>query len=197
MTRRLAILACVPLLAMSACADDDDGDDVTVDDDPTATTTTTTTTTDERSDVDDQQVIDDIVAAADNTVAAGTAAFTIEIRTEGADTDQEIEPIVIEGEVDFDEGRRWFSFGDNGDGIEVVVDDATAYIQLPATEDDDWAEIDLEALLDADVGVGGPAGIPFQDPTDNLRVLQGTVTACRGQRAPRRSTERTPTTTDW
>lgn len=59
------------------------------------------------------------------------------------------------------------------------MDGSTAYLELPATEGDDWIRTDLDELLGDDVGIGGPAGLPFQDPADNLRVLEGNVIAAQ------------------
>jgi hypothetical protein len=126
--------------------------------DGTTTTTTTTTTTNGAGTADDD---------ATTTTGRGTNTDT--------DTERRESEVDIEGVVDFDNDQRRLTFvGPEGE-LDMILDGSEAYIELPATEDDDWARIDLEALLDTQVGVGGPAALPFQDPADNLRVLQGNV----------------------
>jgi hypothetical protein len=135
----------------------DDGDTDTTDlDDQDGTTTTTTTTTGGADDDD------------------GDTTTT----TTGTDTDSANElEVEVEGVVDFDADQRRLTFvGPEGD-LDMILDGSTAYIELPATEDDDWARIELDELLDTQVGVGGPAALPFQDPADNLRILEGNVIA--------------------
>jgi hypothetical protein len=174
MHRRLAILAVIPMLLFVACNDNDT--DVA---DDTTTTTTTRPPAEERLDQTDEQTIERVAQAAQNMVDEGTASFMMELRTEGTGAQRDPEPIEVEGYVDFENEQRQFSYGEGEDGIDVIVDGSTAYIQLPFTEDDDWASIELDVLLDAEVGVGGPAAIPYQNPGDNIRVLQGTVTDTR------------------
>jgi hypothetical protein len=119
-----------------------------------------TTTT--RGDGDDRTT----TTRADDTTGGG-----------GAEDDQRESPVQVEGEIDFEADQRRLTFvGPDGE-LDMILDGSTAYIELPATEDDDWARIDLDELLDTQVGVGGPAALPFQDPADNLRVLQGNVIA--------------------
>jgi hypothetical protein len=163
-------LAASALLLVVACGDDDDttaGDD---------TTTTTTTTAPERDQQVDQEALDRVTAAVENTVAEGTARFDVTVETQGTGTGGDGEqPIEAEGEVDFDQEMRLITLsGPDGD-LDVVIDGEIAYVELPATEGDDWMRIDLSALFDEDLGMGGPAGIPYQDPADNLRLLEGSA----------------------
>jgi hypothetical protein len=168
--RRMAVgLVAAFGLVAAACGDDDGG---------TAATTTSTTEDDAGTsgrDVD-QDVLDRVADAVEATVDEGTARFTVTVETEGTGTDADgQQPIDVEGEVDFDNDRRLITLsGDQGE-LDVIIDGSTAYLELPATEGDDWMRIDLEALFDEEIGVGGPAAIPFQSPEENLRVLEGSA----------------------
>jgi hypothetical protein len=168
--RRIAgrAVAALALLAAVACGDDDG--------DSAAPTTTSTTTDDRASRQVDQDVLDRVAHAVQATVGEGTARFTVTVETEdtgsGGDGTQ---PIEVDGEVDFDAEQRLLTLAGGQGELDVVVDGDVAYLELPATEGDDWMRIELEALFDDDVGMGGPAAIPFQDPEDNLRLLQGSA----------------------
>lgn len=164
-------LAAFALLAVVACGDDDDT--TTAD----ATTTSTTAATTDRSEWSvDQDALDAVTQAVENTVDEGTAAFTVTVEAGGTGTEADGQaPIEAEGEVDFDnEMRRIVLVGPQGD-LDVIIDGDVAYVELPATEGDDWMRIDLADLFDEDLGMGGPAGIPFQDPADNLRLLEASA----------------------
>jgi hypothetical protein len=165
----LALLATAALV-LAACGDDDTAADPA---DPASDDTTTTT--EERTGEVDESVLEHIADAAERTVDEGTARFTIQASAEGtggADGTSEVE---VEGAVDFEEEQRQVTFvGPEGD-LDLVVDGSVVYVELPATEDDDWARIDLDELLDEELGMGGPGAIPFQDPADNLRVLRGSA----------------------
>jgi hypothetical protein len=165
--RTLALPVLAALVAVPACGDDDT--------DATGTTepTTTTTTAQERTGEVDDAVVERVAEAAERTVDEGSARFTIEATSEGTGFDGE--SIEIEGEVDFDAGQRRLIFSGQDGELEMIVDGSEVYLELPATEDDDWVRVDLDLLFDTEVGTGGPGGIPFQDPTDNLRVLGAAV----------------------
>jgi hypothetical protein len=166
-------LAASALLLAAACGDDTD---TSTADDTTTTSTTEADRTDQTGRTVDQDVIDAVADAVDATVDEGTARFTITVETEGTGTGGDgQQPIEVEGEIDFDDEMRQLTLvGPEGD-LDVVIDGETAYVELPATEGDDWMRIDLSALFDDDIGMGGPAGIPFQDPTNNLRLLSGSA----------------------
>jgi hypothetical protein len=166
--RTLALPVVAALVAVPACGDDDDPD-------ATGTTepTTTTTTTAERTGEVDEAVVERVAEAAERTVEEGSARFTIEAASEGTGFDGET--IEVEGEVDFDAGQRRLTFSGQDGDLEMIVDGSEVYLELPATEDDDWVRADLDLLFDTEVGTGGPGGIPFQDPADNLRVLGASV----------------------
>lgn len=162
----LTALAVVALLALGACGDD------TTD----STATTSTTGADRSARTVDDDVVERVSDASGNTVDQGTAQFSVMVETEGTGTDADgRQPIDVDGVVDFDEERRRLTLeGPQGD-LDVVIDGDVAYLELPATEDDDWMRIELDALLSDDLGFGGVAGLPFQDPEDNLRVLEGSA----------------------
>lgn len=159
-------------LALGACGNDDDG---TASPAPDDTAEDTTTTTEGPSGEVDQDVLDRISEAAGNTVEQGTARFTATAETRGTGEADGTSEVEVEGEVDFEGERRRLTFvGPDGD-LDMVFDGSVVYIELPATEGDDWARIDLDRLLDDELGMGGPGALPFQDPADNLRVLEGTA----------------------
>jgi hypothetical protein len=167
--RILALPVIAAMVALPACGDDD-GDAAT------ATTEATTTTLEERDSTDrevDEAVVERVAEAAENTVDEGTARFTIEATSE--DTGFDDDSIEVEGEVDFDAGQRRLTFSGADGDLDMIVDGSEVYLELPATEDDDWVRVDLDLLFDTEVGTGGPGGIPFQDPTDNIRVLGASV----------------------
>lgn len=162
------LLAALALLFAFGCSDDG-GDDET-------TTTTSTTEAESTSREVDEEALERISDAVEATVDEGTAAFTVTVESEGTGTGGDgQQPIEVDGVVDFEaEQRRLTLSGDQGE-LDVVIDGDIAYLELPATEGDDWMRIELEALFDDEVGMGGPAAIPFQDPEDNLRVLEGSA----------------------
>lgn len=181
MTRRLfrlsaAALLTIALASLAACTDDDTDEAVTDTDD----------TADEVTDDVDQEALDRVVDATQATIEEGTATFRV---TAGArdvdiaqdtnqDTTQRVD-VEIDGVVDFDADQRRLTFVGPQGTLDVIMDGSTAYLELPATEGDDWVRTDLDELLGDDVGIGGPAGLPFQDPADNLRVLEGNVIAAQ------------------
>lgn len=125
----------------------------------------------------DQAALQRVTEAAANTAEAGTARFDLTIKTEDTGAGDGRQPVMVVGEEDFEAQQRNLTFvGPEGD-LEVVVDDTDVYVQVPATEDEDWARIELDALMQDDVGFGGVGGLPFQSPQDNLAVLEDAVTA--------------------
>ena len=124
----------------------------------------------------DPDALERVVEAAANSIEAGTARFTLSVEAAAGGASEGAEATVAEGEEDFAEQLRLIRFiGESGD-LATVVDDTTVYVELPATEGDDWARVELEELLD-DVGFGGPGGLPFQSSADNLNVLENSVVA--------------------
>lgn len=125
----------------------------------------------------DSQALEAVTDAAANTTAAGTSRFEIVVETAGTGVADGTQPITVQGEEDFDARQRNLMFlGPEGE-LAVVVDDTDVYVEVPATEDEAWARIELEALITDGVGFGGPAGLPFQSPQDNIAVLGEAVTA--------------------
>jgi hypothetical protein len=123
----------------------------------------------------DDEALERVADAAANTADEGTARFTITVDTEGTGMGDGTQAISAEGEEDFDQQRRRLTFqGPQGD-LEMLIDGSTLYFQLPATEDDDWARVELDQLVDADIGFGGPGGLPFQSPHNNLVLLEDTA----------------------
>jgi hypothetical protein len=128
----------------------------------------------------DQEALDAVTRAAANTTEEGTARFELFIETADTGGEDGRQPITVEGEEDFEASQRNLTFkGPEGD-LAVVVDDTDVYVEVPGTEDEDWARIELEALTDEGVGFGGPAGLPFQSAQDNFAVLNDAITAAAG-----------------
>lgn len=125
----------------------------------------------------DEAALERVTQAAQNTADEGTARFDLNVLTEDTGAADGQPPVSVEAEEDFDARQRALTFVGPDGNLEVVVDDTDVYVQIPATEDDDWARIELDELLTADVGFGGVGGLPFQSPQANLAVLEDSVTA--------------------
>jgi hypothetical protein len=139
----------------------------------TTTSSTSTTLDTERGGVADLRRI---VAAAENTTDEGTARYTLSVATAETGLSDGEQPIEVEGEVDFEQERRRLIFTADTGASEVLVDGTELYIEMPATEDETWARLDLDELVDAEVGFGGIEGLPFQNPQDNLESLRSSAT---------------------
>ena len=125
----------------------------------------------------DEQSLQRIADAVDATVEAGTVRFEMTVETAGTQGDDGVQPVTIEGEEDFDAQQRSLTFAAPGGQLLAIMEASDVYVQLPATEDDNWARIELDALLEDAPGFGGPGGLPFQSTQANLEVLRDTVTA--------------------
>lgn len=121
----------------------------------------------------DDEVLARIAEAARNTVEEGTVRFTLTVENERGGSDDANAAVDAEGEEDFDAGlRRLIVQGPQGE-LEMIVNGSTLDLQLPATEEDQWARVELEELVaDGDIGFGGPSDVPFQDSRRNLDVLR-------------------------
>ena len=125
----------------------------------------------------DEDALAAVTEAAANTSEAGTSRFELFLETSGTSGEDGQQPITVQGEEDFEARQRNLNFvGPDGD-LKVIVDDTDVYIEVPATEDDDWARVELDALIEDGVGFGGPAGLPFQSAQDNIAVLGDAITA--------------------
>jgi hypothetical protein len=146
------------------------------DTDATPATEEATPTPDDAAGTDDE-ALERISEAAANTTGEGTARFEMTVETQGTGAGDGEQPVTVEGEEDFDAQQRLLTFvGPQGD-LTMIVDQTTVYLEIPATEDDDWARIELDRMMSDDVGFGGPAGLPFQSPQDNLALLQNAVSS--------------------
>lgn len=125
----------------------------------------------------DEDALAAVTDAAANTSEAGTSRFELFVETAGTGGEDGQQPITVQGEEDFEARQRNLTFnGPDGD-LGAVVDDTDVYVEVPATEDDDFARIELDALMEDGVGFGGPAGLPFQSAQDNLAVLGDAIKA--------------------
>jgi hypothetical protein len=161
------------LVALAAC--ETAPDDVVVEE-PTPTPAATPDVDTPEAEADDE-ALERIADAAANTVEEGTARFSIALETEDTPGAEGRQPLAAEGEEDFTEQRRRLTFEGPQGQLEMLIDRSDVYIQLPATEDDDWLRVQLDALLDEDVGFGGPGGLPFQSPRNNLEILRQAATS--------------------
>lgn len=173
MRTRTLLLALVALvLAIVGCEAGDTGDTGDTED-PVPTET--------------DEGLERISEAAENTVEEGTARFTLTVETgdtattdTGVDADDDPDApattttamVEAEGEEDFEEERRRLVVQGPQGELEIIVDGSELYLQLPATEDEQWARADINELAEDGVGFGGPGGVPFQDSRSNLEVLQ-------------------------
>ena len=188
MRHRLSALVAIALAGLlTACSGTATNDTETAGDEPTdsastaATSAATENISESATSASDSEAVTRIAEAAENTVAEGTASFTIALETAGTPGEDGTQPIAAEGEENFtDQQRRLTFIGPDGE-LEVLVDGTVVYIQVPGTEDETWARAELEELVGDEAGFGGPAGLPFQSPADNLRALGSAVsTASEG-----------------
>lgn len=165
-------LALVCTLLLAACAGG------------TATDTSdSATTAASEPDVDptgtDQEALDRVTTAAGATAEQGTTRFEITLESAGTQGADGRQPVTVEGEEDFEAEQRQMTFVAPNGELDMIVDGSDVYIQLPATEDDQWARVELDDLIGDDVGFGGPGGLPFQSPQDNLDVLTNAATGAQ------------------
>lgn len=169
---RISLLLALALtLTLAGCADSQTAS-------PEATETAVATEPTEERTVTgmDQEALDRVVEAAANSVDAGTARFSLSVEAAESGATEGAEATIAEGEEDFAQRLRLIRFVGGSGELATVVDDTTVYVELPATEGDDWARVELDELLD-DAGFGGPGGLPFQSSADNLKVLENAVVA--------------------
>jgi hypothetical protein len=162
----LAALALV-LAACNGATTDQAADDADTD---TPVTEQETADPAPEGDVDDD-ALERIAEAAQNTIDEGTARFSIEITSAGTAGQDGTQPVSVEGEEDFEAELRRMTFEGPQGELEMIVDGTTMYIELPATEDDQWLRLELEELVQGEAGFGGPGGVPSQNPRDNLEIL--------------------------
>ncbi len=124
-----------------------------------------------------EEALEAVTAAAANTAGAGTSRFELFVETAGTGAGDGMQPVNVQGEEDFDARLRNLNFVGPEGALTVIVDDTDVYVEVPATEDEDWARIELDALMEDGVGFGRPAGLPFQSPQDNIAVLSDAITA--------------------
>ena len=127
----------------------------------------------------DEEALQRVADAAQNTVEAGSARFSITLESAGTAGEDGVQPISAEGEENFTEQQRRLTFQGPDGELEVIVDGDVVYVQIPGTEDETWARAELSTLLGAETGFGGPAGLPFQSPADNLRALTESVSSAQ------------------
>lgn len=157
------------VLALAGCSDGEPAD-------TEATGTAGATPSATASGEVDQEVLDAIAEAADATVEEGTARFALTVETQGTQAADGQAPVSAEGEEDFDNERRRFTFEGAQGELRVIVDGSDAYIELPATEDEQWAQLELDRLSGGGFGFGGPGGLPFQGVADNVAFLGDAAT---------------------
>jgi hypothetical protein len=130
----------------------------------------------------DPAALQAVTNAAAATAEEGTVHFTVTVETEGTGGADGVQPVSADGEEDFAAEQRHITFHSPAGDLEAIVDGTDIYVQLPGTEDGNWARANLDELISGDVGFGGPAGLPFRSSADNLEVLGDAVTyAASGQ----------------
>jgi predicted small secreted protein len=165
----LAALLAALALTLAAC-NGGTTEQAAEDDTDTDTPVTEQETPEPDGDVD-EDALERIADAAQNTIDEGTARFTIEIETAGTAGQDGTQPVTVEGEEDFDAELRRMTFEGPQGELDMIVEGTTMYIELPATEDEQWLRLELEELVQGEAGFGGPGGVPSQNPRDNLEIL--------------------------
>ena len=125
----------------------------------------------------DEEALERIAQAAEATAAEGTVVFELTLETEGTGGEDGVQPVSAQGEEDFEAQQRRLVFEGPSGELESIIDGSDVYVQIPGTEDDNWARIELPDLLAEDTGFGGPAGLPFASSADNLAVLSESVSS--------------------
>lgn len=178
MPARRAVLLLVLLLLVTACsgaATSDAGDPAS--DATEAQPAQTSSPSEDAVGATGDPGLDRIVESVEATAEQGTVAFEISIETEGTQGEDGVQPVSAEGTEDFDAEQRTLTFEAPGGQLRAIVDGTDIYVEVPGTEDDTWARVELESLIAGGVGFGGPGGLPFRSATDNLAVLERAVTA--------------------
>jgi hypothetical protein len=222
--RPFAAAAALTLLGAAACADDDDTAEpgLPLQDD-------TTTTTDAVGTDDDTDRPIDLAAAVAATLAEDDAGYTIrvgwgpatQVDDDGADTgtgadddtdtgatgDAGASPMAdgeeIDGRIDFRDGTRQVTLDIDGEDVDVVIDGATVYLQLPDelrtvgapggvdadpdetaqtgtdtgtdTDADGWVTVQLQEVVDGDTPLLRDALVALHDPAAVLRAVEQTA----------------------
>ena len=124
----------------------------------------------------DADALERVVQAAEATAEEGTVAFEITIETQGTQGDDGVQPLTAQGHEDFEARQREVTFEAPGGELRALIDDTDVYVEVPGTEDETWARVELDALVAGGAGFGGPGGLPFRSATDNLQILEGAIT---------------------
>ena len=172
MRRRLlpALLLAVTLLLAGCNGTPDVGSDVSE-----APTGPTEAVTEARS--NDPEALQHVADAAAATAEQRTVRFEVTLETEGTGGEDGVQPLSASGEEDFESQQRTITFQGPSGELQSVVDGTDIYVELPGTEDDTWARVELESLIAGENGFGGPGGLPFRSSEDNLRLLAESVTS--------------------
>ena len=116
-----------------------------------------------------------VTEAAEATAEAGTVHVVATVETEGTGGEDGVQPISAEGDEDFVAQQRQLTLSGPTGELQVVVDGTDVYVEIPGTEDESWARVELTELLETDIGFGGPGGLPFASSEENLSVLSDAV----------------------
>lgn len=176
MRTRYALVVSALLLVLTAC--NSTGSE-TVDDPTTATTTEASedvSASETTSSQTDTAALDRVVEAAEATAEEGTVAFEITIETENTQGEDGQQPLSAQGHEDFQNQQREVTFEAPGGELRALVDDTDVYVEVPGTEDETWARVELDSLVAGGTGFGGPGGLPFRSASDNLVVLESAIT---------------------
>lgn len=183
-SRSALVLLALSVLILSACngatVETDANDTVASESEPSEAASQDVSTSESETPAPtgvDEEALERVVQAAENTADEGTARFDLNVVTADTGAADGQQPVSVEAEEDFDAQQRALTFVGPDGNLDVVVDNTDVYVQIPATEDDDWARVQLEAFFASDVGFGGVGGLPFQSPQANLGVLDNAVTA--------------------
>ena len=176
MRARRALVLPTLLLVLTACNSSGSG----TTDEPSAPATEASedvSATEAPSTETDTAALDRVVEAAEATAEEGTVAFEITIETENTQGEDGVQPLSAEGQEDFENQQREVTFEAPGGELRALIDDTDVYVEVPGTEDETWARVELESLVAGGTGFGGPGGLPFRSASDNLRVLESAVTS--------------------
>lgn len=176
MRARRALVLPTLLLVLTAC--NSTGSETT--DEPSVSASAPSedvSTTEAPSTETDTAALDRVVEAAEATAEEGTVAFEITIETENTQGEDGVQPLSAEGQEDFENQQREVTFEAPGGELRALIDDTDVYVEVPGTEDETWARVELDSLVAGGTGFGGPGGLPFRSASDNLRVLESSISA--------------------
>lgn len=164
--RSVSAVLLVLALVIAGCSSGGDADEQETETAPTPAPTEQADA--EESATSDPAAVARLADAVEATIAEGSARFTMSV---GGGTEGGGEQLA-EGVEDFETQRRQITFSGPQGELDAVVDGSETYLRVPFLEGASWVRVDF-----ADLGggsLGGPVGLPLQDPGGAIELIDGT-----------------------